>query len=80
MILIAAALLALITAGVVILYLERTRTATTPEPATQAALASTADTVSPPRFRGDGLQVPDLRLLHGLRRVSGKARRHRERR
>lgn len=43
MILLAAALLALITAGVVILYLERTRTAAVPEPATQAALASTTN-------------------------------------
>ena len=43
LILVAAALFALVTAGVAILYLERTRTAATPEPATQPALASNAN-------------------------------------
>ena len=44
LILVGSALLALATAGVIILYSGRTRTAAAPEPATQAALASTTNT------------------------------------
>ena len=80
MILVAAALLALITAGVVILYLERTRTAAAPEPATRAALASTTNAAVLQGLEATVYKSPTCGCCTGYAQFFREARRHCERR